>query len=707
MEDNNLIKKVIFFVILSVLTFATNAYPEEYYLFDRRGQNLSSPENIRELARIHYARARDHYRRGEYSEAQAELQKVLQLQPEHQGAQWYLKSVEKELAKYEEYFRTPLQKYKEKKEKQKEQRRKIRVRRQTQDDTLNITEKYRLGRADEKFRQEKKAEKQRSRFFQKLGNVWSQKKTDEIGKRANILQLRQLQKEKQRLETRLRKYQQQIEKQRYIIERIQEQSGQKELLLSKEREAERKRLASQLEKLTQQQKEFEKSLRDKFEKKIDELTKKIESYQAKLEVKKDSPKLKQLEQTAQELKMLQREKEELEIELARLRQTKQELLKVEPQEQQQRKIWEDRLTKIKAEEKKKEEEKELQRKIELHYIQGKRHFRNKDYIAARKEFKDILILDPSNKYALNALEKVEATIAREEKMFELAYKRQEEVKKQRQQKIINEYFAQGKIYYYQEKYREAMEKFGRILFLEPNNTLAEKYIVRCKRKLMQAKRRQKRQKSKKEEAERKAIEEAQITLVRQSQRVDKEMAGDTEKQINLKKEQRRKAKEEKLAQRKAEKERQLQLRQQAAERKRKARQERIARLKKEKEQRLRKEKNKAEQKAIEEAQATLKLDQKNKQTRLKLKRIRELYEKGKDYLNRDLYLEAIACFEQVIKLGGNPSIYLMPQSKMYLKRAKTKIKETKKEAAQEIAKEEVKRKTIERLQKLQVIEVNK
>lgn len=58
-------------------------------------------QSIRELTGIHYARARNYYHKGEYSKAKAEFQEVLELAPWHQGARWYLKRTEKELAKYE------------------------------------------------------------------------------------------------------------------------------------------------------------------------------------------------------------------------------------------------------------------------------------------------------------------------------------------------------------------------------------------------------------------------------------------------------------------------------------------------------------------------------------------------------------------------------------------------------------------------------
>jgi len=67
---------------------------------DSKGDEEKYPQSIRESTGIHYARARNYYRKGEYSKAKAEFQQVLKLAPEHQGARRYLKNVEKELTKH-------------------------------------------------------------------------------------------------------------------------------------------------------------------------------------------------------------------------------------------------------------------------------------------------------------------------------------------------------------------------------------------------------------------------------------------------------------------------------------------------------------------------------------------------------------------------------------------------------------------------------
>ncbi|MFH1045625.1 MAG: tetratricopeptide repeat protein [Candidatus Omnitrophota bacterium] len=71
-------------------------------------------KTTRELANIHYDRARDYYGDREYAPAKAEFEEVLRLEPDHQGARWYLKLTEKLLSQYEKTFRGNAQKLKTK-----------------------------------------------------------------------------------------------------------------------------------------------------------------------------------------------------------------------------------------------------------------------------------------------------------------------------------------------------------------------------------------------------------------------------------------------------------------------------------------------------------------------------------------------------------------------------------------------------------------
>ena len=84
-------KRIIIYSFVFMAAFALPA----------KGLRAEYPQGItRELAGIHYNRAREHYRRGEYFKAESAFEKVLKLIPNHQGAQWYLKDVKKRIRTY-------------------------------------------------------------------------------------------------------------------------------------------------------------------------------------------------------------------------------------------------------------------------------------------------------------------------------------------------------------------------------------------------------------------------------------------------------------------------------------------------------------------------------------------------------------------------------------------------------------------------------
>ena len=74
-----------------------------------------SQESAKEIARVHYNRAREFYRQGEYSKARHEFREVLNLDLGHQGARWYLQLVEKLLQKDKNTFLGYLKDLKQKK----------------------------------------------------------------------------------------------------------------------------------------------------------------------------------------------------------------------------------------------------------------------------------------------------------------------------------------------------------------------------------------------------------------------------------------------------------------------------------------------------------------------------------------------------------------------------------------------------------------
>ncbi|MBN3038625.1 MAG: tetratricopeptide repeat protein [Candidatus Omnitrophica bacterium] len=96
------------------------------------------PEVARELAKIHYDRGREYFRNGEYEKAANDFREVLQLQPRHQGARWYLKIADKEQDKYEHTFQGKIEKLK--KEKLADKRKEQEKRTEEISDALNLIE---------------------------------------------------------------------------------------------------------------------------------------------------------------------------------------------------------------------------------------------------------------------------------------------------------------------------------------------------------------------------------------------------------------------------------------------------------------------------------------------------------------------------------------------------------------------------------------
>ncbi len=125
------------------------------YLLPLKG--LGAEYSLQELVKIHYDQARSYYRQGEYSKAKAEFQKVLRLQPRHQGAEWYLESVEKELDKYGKTFRGRI-------EKLFEGRGKERGKEQSIEETLDSFKRHRVETDEAQKEQKDKAEEEKPRL---------------------------------------------------------------------------------------------------------------------------------------------------------------------------------------------------------------------------------------------------------------------------------------------------------------------------------------------------------------------------------------------------------------------------------------------------------------------------------------------------------------------------------------------------------------
>ena len=343
-------------------------------------------------------------------------------------------------------------------------------------------------------------------------------------------------------------------------------------------------------------------------------------------------------------------------ELARLKAEKKEQLRLRREaeakrkeqahlkEEQERKAKEEKLANLKAEKEKRQ--KVLQEKIELHYNQGKRHFQNRDYIAARKEFKDILFLDPKNRYALNALEKVNATEARQEREYKHRQEEKEAAESKKRKETINEHLAQGKIYLHQEKYQKAIEEFGKILFVDPNNSLAEKQILHCKEKLAEAK--AKEEARLKEEQEGKARQERLTRLKAEKEAELLRIKAEREERLaDLKTERQaqERARQEKLVRLQAEKKEQLRLRREAE-----AKAEEEARLKEEQEGKAKEEKP-TKLKAEKEEKSAKEAQQHRGRQKLRLH-----LAQGKIHYYREQYEQAIEEFKQVLLIDPEYSL---------------------------------------------------
>ncbi|MBL7085131.1 MAG: tetratricopeptide repeat protein, partial [Candidatus Omnitrophica bacterium] len=298
-------------------------------LLEQREQEFVSPEIIRELARVHYARARGYYRRGEYSKAKAEFEGVLKLEPKHQGAQWYLKCVERELDKYEKTFSGRLEKLKESKKAE-----------NLKSALDSIEERSPEGQLRVERARRRELEKEEAKLSKQIEEYQAKTEKAKKGKNITARKVGQLQKEKNDLETEVKKYKQSLKKQEPLIEQAQRESEQKASVRLKEAEAEKQKLAKELSKLRQKQKsqvktevkKYQQSLRKKFDQKIDDLNKRIDSYEAKVKehdagAKQHEAKVKKLEETNEQLKKVQAEKENLQAELAQLHKEQKEQLK--------------------------------------------------------------------------------------------------------------------------------------------------------------------------------------------------------------------------------------------------------------------------------------------------------------------------------------------------------------------------------------------
>ena len=528
---------------------ADSALPEQRDapFSEKREQEFVSPEMIRELARVHYARARGYYRRGEYSKAKAEFEEVLKLEPKHQGAQWYLKCAEGELDKYEKTFSGRLEKLKERKKAENLNNALDSIEKRSPEGQLRVE---RAGRRE--------LEKEEAKLLKQVEKYQAEAEKVKKGKSIAARELGQLQKEKNDLEIEIKKYKQSLKKQERLIEQAQRESEQRASMRLKEVEAEKQQLAVQLDKLRQDQqaqlkdkiKKYEQSLRDKFGQEIANLNKKIESYEAA--AKQYEAKAKQLEKTTQQLGQVQVEKADLQAKLEELRQEQQAQLKQEQQAQlkdelkKYEKALEDKLAQKEAQSDKRidiyesklaqleEERQELEKIGEDTYKQTlelKKDYEEKANLQAKleelRQEQQVQLEDELQKYEKTLEDKLTQKLTQFNDKIE-----QYEVKIKTLQQLLRS--SQEQLSSVQDKLKEEpapekesapLEDEQRLTKQQPTLQVQEKVEKQERLRL-------------KREAEAKRQEEA---------RLKKEEA-------RLKKEQERKAKEERLAKLKAEKE---------------------------------------------------------------------------------------------------------------------------------------------------------
>jgi outer membrane protein assembly factor BamD (BamD/ComL family) len=581
-----------------------------------------------EAARVHYILARQYYRQGEFEQAKEEFEKVLRFMPGHQGAQWYLKSLKKEMAEKKplpllrrlkakdrkklkgalDSLEKPavekekLQIEKEKLQIEKEKRRQERARRLRlkKEKAKLLKEKQELEADLEKYRKTLAKQKQNIELLEEEIEEKDQAPLPEKRRKACCIRESKVEEEKcrvcqarekkhkaqgeaeerrrpeeelspqQELEAKIKDY---LDEGRYYYRRknypkareefnlalgldarnkqarrylekidrsIQRQQRRKVLAEKRKKEQEEKRKARLAEKKRKAEEQAVARAQEKLQK---ERAAEAEAKQRKTD--QDKERKGKLNQHYLQGKRYQKEKD-----YHAARKEFKDILELHPCYQPAK----DELKKIDAAIRRQEKEKKREKKIQAHYARGKKHLENKDFSAARKEFKDILILHPCNQYAKNALEKVEDAVAREKdkqkkikahysqgkkhfqnKDYHAARKEFKDIlilhpcnqyaknalekveaaiakEEKRLQGKINKYIGRGKLYFYQEKYAQALEEFGRALLLQPAHTQAERFIQLCQKKLTEGRARRKKTLIERKKAEAEALKRAREKL---------------------------------------------------------------------------------------------------------------------------------------------------------------------------------------------------
>jgi len=120
------------------------------------------------------------------------------------------------------------------------------------------------------------------------------------------------------------------------------------------------------------------------------------------------------------------------------------------------------------------EAKERERKVKDSFVLGEKYYQINKFDEAIKEFKIVLALDPKNEEARNYLA-LAGDKKKEEKSRE-DVRRREEAKK----KKLAAYLNQGKEYYLQGRYPEAIAEGEKVLGVSPGNRRAEELITKSR-----------------------------------------------------------------------------------------------------------------------------------------------------------------------------------------------------------------------------------
>ncbi|MBN3038624.1 MAG: tetratricopeptide repeat protein [Candidatus Omnitrophica bacterium] len=454
----------------AVLTFSLCQSSEAWWVFKKSYQ---PPETN---VKAHYDQARIYFRKGEYSQAQEQFEKVLELQPNHQGAKWYLKLVQKELEKYEKTFPGRVKKVFEKNQLQEAS------------EVLDFMEKHELEAHPELVTRREKLTQQREQLLR-------EKERLEVEK-AKLLS----QKEKSQLEAE-RRIEEKEREQEEAIQRLE-----KRIKAEREKELQEKinfflsegKYYYKEKAYLQAKEEFDKALQ------LDYKNKEARKYLHKIE--KDIA-----EEKRERLLARRREEERLLEEQKRIARRQEETQrKAEKEaEEKRRKLEEARRRlerKIKAE--KEEKQKEA---VKFHMGEGLHYYKEKRFEQAQEQFEKVLAIEDTNRKASKYLRKIEKIIAKKKRKEMLVQRREVEYKarerdealQQAEERLRKEQAVQerlekklaaekqrmlkgkikillgeGKFYYKDEAYEQAQREFEQVLALDSTNREARNYLVK-------------------------------------------------------------------------------------------------------------------------------------------------------------------------------------------------------------------------------------